>query len=501
MPTGTLTPTPYQTVLDSTGISVSGALINTYLAGTLTPAATYTDVNLTVANANPIVADSAGRYVAFLPPGVSYKYVITTSAGVAIKTTDNISSVPLSNVNLDITGTAGEALTAGQAVYLSDGSGSKVAGSWYKADATNGYSSSAATIVGMVPASITSAASGTIRLAGEMTGLTSLTVGSTYYIGTAGAITLTPPANRRSLGEADSTSSLVLAANPGIPNADNGINDFRLTLTTAVPVTTADVTAATTIYCTPSGTGNRIALFDSAGTATIITTAEFSIAVPATTSQMYDIFAFSNVGVATLELLAWTNDTTRATALVLTTTGVYTKSGDLTRRYLGSFRTTAVSGQTEDSVTKRYLWNYYRRMPRLLQKYEATTSWAYTTATVRQANGAATNQVDLVVGIAEVLIDLALVGVSVENTNNVVVSAGIGEDATTTYLAAQALFTNAAITPDVSFAVRLLKMPAVGRHFYAWNEWSTATGTTTWKAVNAAAGSTITAGLTGWIDG
>ena len=66
---GTLTPTPYQTVLDGDGVAVSGALINTYDAGTTDRATTYTTSDLSVANANPIVADSAGRYVAYLAAG------------------------------------------------------------------------------------------------------------------------------------------------------------------------------------------------------------------------------------------------------------------------------------------------------------------------------------------------------------------------------------------------------------------------------------------------
>jgi hypothetical protein len=103
--------------------------------------------------------------------------------------------------------------------------------------------------------------------------------------------------------------------------------------------------------------------------------------------------------VPTLELLAWTNDTTRATAIVLTTTGAYTKSGDLTRRYLGSFRTTAVAGQTEDSLTKRYLWNYYNRLRRQLKRFETASTWTYSIATIRQANGNTSNQVDMVIGV------------------------------------------------------------------------------------------------------
>jgi hypothetical protein len=481
MASGTLTPTPYQTVFDANGDPVSGALINTYLAGTTTPVATYTDVGLTVANANPIVADSSGRYVAFLSPGGSYKYVITTALGAAIRTVDNITAVPASSASLDVSGIAGETLAAGKAVYLSDGSGGKTAGKWYLADPANTYSSSAAVAVGMTPAAIATDATGSIRLAGGMTGLSSLTVGSTYYASTSGALTATQPTNARIIGVADTTSSLVLNANPGVPNADNGINDFRLTLTTAVPVTTADVTAATTIYLTPYK-GNRIALYDAAGNATLYTSAQISIAVPATTNQMYDIWCYANAGVPTLELLAWTNDTTRATAIVLTTTGAYTKTGDLTRRYVGSFRTTGVSGQTEDSAAKRFLFNQYNQRLRHVRVVDDTDTWAYSIGTIRQANASAANQFAFVNGVSEQVLVLRL-GHNVSNSTATSrsVSAGFGYDSITaydTYGFPQELGTQGvSLTP---ITARLELVPAVGYHYASWLEAGNGTDTQTW---------------------
>jgi len=253
--------------------------------------------------------------------------------------------------------------------------------------------------------------------------------------------------------------------------------------------------AATTLYYTPFK-GKHIALFDGASTWNLVVTGEISIAVPATTSQMYDVFIFSNAGTATLELLAWTNDTTRATALVLQD-GVLVKTGATTRRYIGSFRTTTVSGQTEDSATKRYLWNYYNRVRRVLQRFEATASWNYSTATVRQANGASANQVEIVLGVAESPLDLML-QVAFSNTGDTVGSAGIGEDATTTYAAGQAVRGNAT---GGLIAMQLVKIPTVGRHFYSWNEWADGASTTTWYGARAGAGSTITGGLTGGVDG
>lgn len=505
----TVMPTPFQTVLDGNGNPINGGKVCTYAAGTTTPIATYTDVTGATPNLNPIIADPAGRFTAWLLPGTSYKFIYqdasgtaNTCDGVTFRTVDNVSAIPGSSAGVDISpAVAGEAITAGQAVYLSDGSGGKVAGQWYKADSANTYSSSAAIVVGIAPSSITSGGSGAIRLVGQVTGLSSLIVGSTYYIGTAGALTATAPANTRALGMADTTSTFVLQGNPGLPNADNSINDFRLTLTTALPVTTADVTGASavTIFCTPSGRGNRLALYSTAGASTVLTSAEFSIAVPATTATAYDVFAYNNSGVATLELLAWTNLTTRATALVLTTTGTYTKSGDLSRRYLGSFRTTAVSGQTEDSAAKRYLWNYYNRAPRALQKLSVDATWNYTTATVRQANASTANQVEVFVGIADTPIELFLAAF-VNNANNVAVHVGIGEDSTSTISTSSVggggVTGTGSVFPGQNLTARFVKYPAVGSHIYSWNEWSAVGGVSAWYGTPASA-----SGLAGSANG
>lgn len=77
------------------GLPLAGGLINTYLAGTSTPAATYTDATGLTANANPIQLDGAG-----LPPneiwlaaGTKYKFVVTDSLGLSPRTYDNIPGI------------------------------------------------------------------------------------------------------------------------------------------------------------------------------------------------------------------------------------------------------------------------------------------------------------------------------------------------------------------------------------------------------------------------
>jgi hypothetical protein len=216
---GTLTPTPFQTVLDATGVAVSGAKVYTYTAGTTTAAATYTTLALDVANANPIVADSSGRYVAYLPAGGNFKFTFKTSGDVLIKEQDNIQAVPGSSVNLDITGTVGEAVTAGEVVYMSSGAEASALtkGLWYLTDSDTTATSTLPQSVGMAISAIAINTAGTIRLAGEATTDGSVVVGSTYYVGaTPGAIVASAPSNSRTVGVANTTSTLILSATSAV---------------------------------------------------------------------------------------------------------------------------------------------------------------------------------------------------------------------------------------------------------------------------------------------
>lgn len=115
---------------------------------------------------------------------------------------------------LDITGTAGENLTAGDLCYLSDGSGGGSTGRWYKANATYPYASLHPQLAFALETLI-AAQSGSFRRDGLITGLSGLVAGTRYYVSgtTAGGLVSTipaPPAYRRYVGEADTSSSLII---------------------------------------------------------------------------------------------------------------------------------------------------------------------------------------------------------------------------------------------------------------------------------------------------
>ena len=98
----------------------------------------------------------------------------------------------------------------------------------------------------------------------------------------------------------------------------------------------------------------------------------------------------------------YTVPNTRATAITLQD-GVYVQSGATNKRYLGTLMTTATSGQCEDSKDKRLVWNYYNRVLREFYKVEDSTSWTYSSATIRPMNNSTANRVGFVLGVAEEL--------------------------------------------------------------------------------------------------
>jgi hypothetical protein len=103
---------------DSNGDPLAGGKLYTYTAGTTTPKATYTTSTGSVANANPIILDAAGRTPdeIWLEVGVQYKFILKTSADVTIGTYDNLPAIndpySINSLLSNVTGTNTIAATA-----------------------------------------------------------------------------------------------------------------------------------------------------------------------------------------------------------------------------------------------------------------------------------------------------------------------------------------------------------------------------------------------------
>lgn len=90
-----LSPIGNEQQIDSNGDPLNGGKIQTYLAGSTTATATYTDNTGGTAQANPIILNSLGLPSSpiWLTGGITYKFVIKDSADVTLRTVDNISGI------------------------------------------------------------------------------------------------------------------------------------------------------------------------------------------------------------------------------------------------------------------------------------------------------------------------------------------------------------------------------------------------------------------------
>jgi hypothetical protein len=279
----------------------------------------------------------------------------------------------------------------------------------------------------------------------------------------------------------------------------------RLTLTTAVPVTVSDVTAATTIYYTPyvgvgipiyDGTDWRMTAFTELSNATAQSSTGSAGPAAVTTNSNYDLFVWSDSG--TLRLTRgplWTSDTGRGTGAGTTqltlTNGIYLNTvaitngpGALRGTYVGTVRSDG-SSQINDSNAFRMVWNCYNRRPRSMRVIESTASWTYSTAALRQANNSAANQLAFVRGLNEDIVEASIIAgfqSSTATPQRGIVLIGldsVAADATGDMRIA------AFGTSTVSGSPRaeLKTFPGLGYHYLTWIEFGAGVDTQTWSGV------------------
>ncbi len=282
-------------------------------------------------------------------------------------------------------------------------------------------------------------------------------------------------------------------------------NDLCLSLTSATPITASDVTSGSTLYWTPFR-GTHCSTYDS-GTWADHTSAEISLdlskggANPLTSGSLYDVFAYFAGGVLKTDLgPAWASSTARGTGAGTTELqrqdGVWTNKQGVTGlihgdtiaanngKYLGTIRATSTSatadsgGGTSNKVGgQRFLWNYYHRVRRTLSVLETDASWLYPTASYRIANGATapTNCVEIVVGLAEVELDLHLIVFALQSSaTETGISVSIGEDSATVpasgVVGQKGIFSATGGDFYQNIHAKLRKYPAIGYHYYSWLE-------------------------------
>lgn len=278
----------------------------------------------------------------------------------------------------------------------------------------------------------------------------------------------------------------------------------RLTLTSALAVTVADVTAAAALYYTHH-THDLAPLWDGThwrnrnfGELSLALDGDSGHAGYHQGGRNFDVFLFDHDGTLRIGTpAAWSSDTTRASAYLSRQNGRWVNNATLALRYgsgaldlvdkaaglalyIGTFRTTA-SAQTEDSAAKRFVWNTYNRAPRFMRVLEAANAWNYSAAAWRQANGNAANQIAFVRGMDEDRVSCWVYASALHDSTPLGVSAAIGLDSTSTPAAGSARVTTSISNYlQNSLNPRYLGYPSIGYHYLTWLEYSSNTPTTTW---------------------
>lgn len=282
----------------------------------------------------------------------------------------------------------------------------------------------------------------------------------------------------------------------------------RLTLETGVPVSTSDQTAKTTVYYQPyEGDYAPFSLSDSNSyEMCTIGVSGLSLALDSDSGHTgyhqsgknFDLFLYRRGSSAVFTLAtgpAWTNDTTRASA-ISKPNGIWANTSSMTVRfgtsagdteslsagegvYVGTIRCSA-NGQTEDSLANRFVWNAYNRRPRPMQVFEGTDSWSYSTATNRQLNNNAANQLAFVRGLDEDAASAKMQVLVSSNVNTQGVVAGIGLDSTSSFASASMPMFETAWTLYSLFHSTYFGVPGLGYHYLAALERGGGSNTQTW---------------------
>lgn len=311
-----------------------------------------------------------------------------------------------------------------------------------------------------------------------------------------------------------------LALTTGAPAPPQG----RLTLTSGVAVTTADVTGGTSIYYTPAG-GLSLPLYDGTRTKMVSFGAELTLALDATSGHTgyhqsgknFDLFIYNDAGTIRLGTgPAWSSDTTRGTGAGTTElelkNGFFVNKNSMTLRfgsasgntvtaaadqalYVGTFRATA-DGQASDTKAKRLVFNAYNQSVRSLFITEAASTWNYSTGTWRQTNANTANMVEVIDGLGATAAHVrAHVWGQSSTTTFVTVQTGIGIDSSTVVSGVSGVGSwNSSLRQSLWCFYD--GPPGLGYHQLRWLEVGAGVDTQTWRNNTG-----IISGLSGWIAG
>lgn len=171
------------------------------------------------------------------------------------------------------------------------------------------------------------------------------------------------------------SSNRIFTSTLSLPSVSCG----RLTLTSNDPIGLSDTTNSI-IYYTPYN-GNMISLYDTTDNIwKIYKFNQISLTLDSLTiDKNYDIFIYYNNGLI-LEKVSWDTNTSRSINLIYQD-GILVKDSEPNKKYLGTFRAIS-SNSTTDTVSQRFVFNFYNKIDKILQCSDNTIH-TYATSSIR----------------------------------------------------------------------------------------------------------------------
>lgn len=481
---------PWWQVVNGSGAPYNGAVLKFYTAGgTSTPSPVYSDATLGTPLGTTVTADGAGRFVPiWLANHAYYVELYASATGSLIATADNVQDdlvalisgqTPFTLLTFDgqtvepSASAAGDAAvyynSTADALLVSRNTGAYQAVSYVNPATAGGR----LTLVGGQPVPYA-----------DVTGASTLYY--TPYLGET--VALWDGTRWREIVLTEVSLALTLT------DATN--YDVWLYLSSGVPTLEVEAWRVSGIALTNATNATPVVVTPASSTALVAQDAVYVNGVQGnlganglwavTLVTNPTTFSMSAAGTgAYTASTGWLNARIGADVPSLTD-GAYIKGHDRTRRYLGSIRASGTN-TCEDSAAKRLVWNVQNRVTRALQRFDATNSWTYSTATWRQANADTANQVALICGLVDNAVQLEL-ATQVSNSSGgaVLVRVGLGED-NTAAIAATALVqtvTTDGLNTIRAAGARMTVTPVPGYHALTWLEYSAAAATTTWYGDN-----------------
>lgn len=407
--------------------TANSAVLLTTSAGVPVMSSTMTNGQVIIGStgATPVAASLTAGTGVTITPGAGTITIAATGSGGTVTNVSGVSPIASTGgatpaISLNGTATAGQVLQSASATTTAYStptypSASGTAGKILRSDGTNNvyststfadtyaastllYSNGANTVTGLATANsavLLTTSAGVPVYSSTMTN-GQIIIGSTGATPVAASltagtnITITPGAGTITIAAAGGSGGSVAA------------NGYRLSLTSGLPVTTTDVTGATTLYLVPYK-GYEISLYSGSAWVTL-TPGQISITnsgLSATTT--YDVFVDYNGGTPQLSFTAWSSSTpgsgSRATALTYQN-GVLVKNGTLTSRYVGTIYTNG-STQFTDSFANRLTYNYYNRVSRSFGLLYTASSWGQANNNTWEIFNNSGSSANIVVGVQE----------------------------------------------------------------------------------------------------